>query len=134
MIQFSKAYVLTAIIFFALDYVWLTRIANDFYRRQIGTLLLDQPKLGAAGLFYVFYVAGIVFFAVLPALRDQSWTAALFAGALFGALAYGTYDMTNYATLKNWPLAVVFADIAWGTTLTGISALAGYALSRAIGG
>lgn len=134
MMQFAKAYVFTAIVFFALDYVWLTRIANDFYRRQLGTLLLEQPKLGAAGLFYVFYVVGIVFFAVLPALRDQSWMAALFAGALFGALAYGTYDMTNYATLKNWPLAVVFADIVWGIVLTGLSALAGYGLSRAFGG
>jgi len=134
MILFAKSYFATAVIFFGLDYVWLSRIASGFYRRHLGTMMLDEPKFGAAGVFYVFYVAGIVVFAVLPALRDQSWSAALLLGAFLGAIAYGTYDMTNYATLKNWPLPVVMADIAWGMALTAVSATAGYVFSRMTGG
>src|SRR5690606_34772395 len=93
-----------AVVFFVLDFVWLTIIAIGFYRSQIGALLLDQPNFLPAGAFYLFYVMGIVGFAVLPALAAQSWLWALIAGLALGLIAYGTYDMTNLATLRGWSL------------------------------
>jgi len=129
---FLKAYIATAIVFFVLDYVWLTRMAGTFYREQIGALMLDQPRLGVAALFYVFYVVGIAVFAVLPALRAESLMTAVLLGALLGLIAYGTYDITNYATLRDWPVAVLVVDIAWGTALTAVSAGAGYVLARLV--
>lgn len=120
------AYVSTAVVFFALDYVWLTRVAIGFYRQNIGELLLATPNFAAAGIFYLFYVIGLVYFAVMPALTASSVVTALLNGALLGLLAYGTYDMTNLATLKGWSLSVSLVDMAWGAVLSAIAAAAGY--------
>ena len=133
MARMITAYVVTAIVFLGIDYLWLSRVAKSFYFDRLGDMVLDKPKMGAAALFYAVYVIGIVIFAVAPALKGPggATTAALY-GALFGFFAYATYDMTNYATLKNWPVAITVVDIAWGTVLTGVSALAGYLITRAI--
>lgn len=120
------AYVGTVVAFLGLDFLWLGTVATGFYRSRIGTLLLDQPNFVAAGAFYLFYVAGIVYFAVQPALISGNWTAAAIAGAILGFVAYGTYDMTNLATLKNWSPTVSAVDMAWGTFLTSFSAVVGY--------
>ncbi len=120
------AYIATAVVFFAIDYVWLSRIAVDFYRSRMGDMLLAEPNLAAAGLFYLVYVAGIVYFAVAPALSSGTALSAFAAGAILGLIAYGTYDMTNLATLRNWSMAVTVVDIAWGAVLTGTAAAAGY--------
>lgn len=120
------AYVSTAVVFFALDYVWLTRVAIGFYRQNIGELLLTTPNFAAAGIFYLFYVIGLVYFAVMPALTASSVVTALLNGALLGLLAYGTYDMTNLATLKGWSLSVSLVDMAWGAVLSATAAAAGY--------
>lgn len=117
------AYVVTAIVFLALDYAWLAWVAKDFYARSLGPLMREAPDFMAAGVFYLFYVAGIVFFAAMPA---ESWKGALARGALLGLLAYGTYDMTNLATLKGWPWRMAAVDMAWGATLTALAALGGY--------
>lgn len=125
------AYLSTAVVFFALDYVWLTRVAIGFYRQNIGELLLATPNFAAAGLFYLFYVIGIVYFAVMPAVTANSVLTALLNGAILGLLAYGTYDMTNLATLKGWSLSVSLVDMTWGAVLTATAAAAGYyAVSR----
>ncbi len=125
------AYVSTAVVFFALDFVWLTRVAIGFYRQNIGELLLATPNFAAAGIFYLFYVIGIVYFAVMPAVTANSVLTALLNGAILGLLAYGTYDMTNLATLKGWSLSVSLVDMAWGAVLTATAAAAGYyAVSR----
>jgi len=125
------AYISTAVVFFALDYLWLTRIAIGFYREQIGSLMLASPNFAAAGVFYLFYVVGVVYFAVMPAVSAGSLVTALINGALLGLLAYGTYDMTNLATLKGWSLQMSLVDMAWGAFLTAIAAAAGYlAVSR----
>lgn len=128
------AYLSTAVVFFAIDYVWLSRIALGFYRDRLGGLLLDQPNLAVAGAFYLVYVVGIVYFAVVPALNAGSAMHAVLAGALLGLIAYGTYDMTNLATIKNWSVAVTVVDIVWGAVLTGFSAWAGYMATRWISG
>ena len=128
------AYVATAVTFLGLDFLWLGTIATGFYRSRIGGLLLDQPNFVAAGVFYLFYVAGIVYFAVQPAMVSGSWTTAALAGAILGFIAYGTYDMTNLATLKNWSPAVSAMDMAWGTVLTSLSAVVGYAVAQKFSG
>ncbi len=124
------AYIATAAVFLLLDLLWLGEIAKSFYQSRLGDLLLERPNLTFAVLFYLTYVIGIIIFAVDPALKSGSWQTALIYGALFGFFAYATYDMTNLATLKSWPLDMSVVDIAWGTFLTGTSAVSGYLVTR----
>ena len=124
--RFVVTYIATAFVFVGLDANWLSRIALGMYRREIGSLLLDKPNLVIAGLFYLIFVGGIVLLAIFPALNGGSWVSALWMGAVLGLVAYGTYDITNLSTLKNWSMAVTLADLAWGTVLTAVSATAGY--------
>jgi uncharacterized membrane protein len=128
--QYLLAYVATAIVFFGLDLLWLGMIAKSFYRDRLGDLLSDRPDLAVSGLFYVVYVGGIVLFVIQPALQSQSWATALILGILLGMMAYGTYDMTNLATLRGWPVAMSVVDLAWGSMLTGLSATVGYLAVR----
>lgn len=130
--RFIIAYFATLIVFLGIDYFWLTRVARRLYVENIGDLLLENPKLGAAAAFYMLYVVGIVVFAVSPALKAGSLPTALLFGGLFGFLAYATYDMTNYATLKNWPFTLALIDMAWGAAITAFSAGAGYLATRMI--
>lgn len=126
MSQYLTAYLTTAFVFLALDAAWLALTAKRFYFDRLGELLLDKPRKGSAAAFYAVYVVGIVFFAVAPALRESAASTALLHGALFGFFAYATYDMTNYATLRNWSLAVSLVDTLWGTCLTAVAAFLGY--------
>lgn len=119
------AYIVTATIFLALDFAWLARVAKPFYFSRLGHLLRDRPRFGIAAAFYVVYVIGIIIFAVAPALSAGDSALALVYGALFGFFAYATYDITNYATLRDWPMSVAVVDVVWGTLLTGISAYFG---------
>ena len=127
------AYGATALSFFALDFIWLTTATGLLYRPLLGTLLAPEPNLPVAALFYVFYVVGLVVFAVLPAANAGSWLMALGLGALLGLVAYGTYDITNLATLRDWPLMVTLVDLAWGATVSAVAALAGYGTLRLSG-
>lgn len=122
------AYAGSAIVFLGLDYIWLSRVARDFYAGSLGSLMRETPDFLAAGIFYLFYIGGIVFFAVMPA---ESWKGALLRGAVLGLLAYGTYDMTNLATLKGWPWRMAAVDMVWGMALTGLAAAGGYLAARA---
>jgi uncharacterized membrane protein len=132
--QYLAAYLATAVIFLFIDFLWLGYIAKNFYFSRLGDLLLDKPNLGVAAVFYAVYVIGVVIFAVGPALKYGSWQIALVYGALFGFFCYATYDMTNLATLKGWPVTIVVVDIIWGTVLTGTSALLGYLITRQLFG
>jgi len=124
--RFLVAYLATAVVFLGFDAIWLTRVALGLYRRELGGLLLDKPNLAIAGIFYLLFVVGIVVLAIYPALNGGSWVNALLMGAVLGLVAYGTYDITNLSTLKNWSVTVTLADLAWGTVLTGVAATAGY--------
>lgn len=124
------AYGGAAVVFFALDFLWLSVIAIGFYRAEIGPLLLEKFNVAPAGIFYLFYVAGIVGFAIIPALNAQSWLWALLAGVALGLIAYGTYDMSNLATLKDWSARLSLVDMLWGGALSGVAALAGYWVAR----
>lgn len=115
--MFWKLYLTALLIFFAIDMVWLGVIAKDFYRGQIGFLMKTDINWTSAILFYLIFIVGLVFFVVQPSLEKSSWVYALAVGALFGLITYATYDLTNYATLKDWPFSVTVIDLAWGTVL-----------------
>ena len=124
--KFAIAYGASAAVFLVLDFIWLTLASRFLYRPQLGNLLADNPNLVIAAAFYLVYAAGVVVFAVLPAHADRSWLLALGLGSLLGLVAYGTYDITNLATLRNWPLVVSVVDLAWGIFVTSAAALSGY--------
>ena len=127
---FLVAWGATAVVFLVIDAIWLGLIATSFYRRELGALMLDQPKLQIAALFYVGYTFAIVLLAAAPAARADSLTQALLLGAVLGLAAYGTYDITNLSTLKNWPVTMSIVDMVWGAFLTAIAAAGGCAVYR----
>lgn len=130
--QHVTAYISGLIAFLVIDFIWLKYVALSFYRGQIGHLMLDKPNLGIALLFYLVYVVGVVVLAVNPALEKGQWTTAVLYGGLLGLVAYGTYDITNLATLKTWPPIVSIVDMIWGTVLTASVATIAYFATSAL--
>ena len=126
MVKSVAAYLLTAVVFFAVDLVWLGFIANNLYKKYLGHLLRADVNWTAAIIFYLLYIVGILIFAVYPAVHKNSLGHAIMMGALFGFFAYETYDLTNLATLRDWPLAISLIDIAWGLFLTGTVSCASF--------
>lgn len=112
-----KIYLTALAVFFSIDMVWLGLVAKNFYQNQIGSLLKTDVNWVAAISFYLLFVAALTFFVIKPALAEGSVLKALMLGAFFGLVTYATYDLTNLATLKNWPLLVTIVDLIWGTTL-----------------
>lgn len=121
--QFLKIYLISFLTFIVIDLVWLGFIAVNLYRKYLGFIMRPAPNWTAAIIFYLLYLAGIVFFVINPAIEKQSWKFALFAGMFFGLITYATYDLTNLATLKDWPITITIIDLAWGTTLGGLVSL-----------
>jgi len=132
--QFAVAYAATSVVFLALDAIWLGSMAERLYRPAIGHLMRERFALGPALAFYAIYVAGVVVFVIAPALAERRWQSALGMGALLGLLAYATYDLTNQATLKDWPWRVTLADLCWGTFVTAVSAAVACRIALAFGG
>lgn len=130
--QYAIAYVSTAVVFLALDAIWLGTMADRLYRPAMGSIMLERFALAPAAAFYLIYIAGVVVFAVAPALQSGRWTTALGYGAMLGLLAYATYDLTNQATLKDWSWTVTIADLCWGTFVTAVSAAAAARITMAI--
>lgn len=124
--NFAIAYLSSALVFFAIDFVWLSTATRFLYKPQMGALLADGPNLPVAAAFYLVYLIGVTVFAILPAANANSWLMALGLGALLGLVAYGTYDFTNLATIRDWPVLVTIVDLAWGTLLTALAATAGF--------
>ena len=117
-------------IFLVIDGLWLTVIAKQLYAKHLGYLMAEKPKLFAALVFYVLYAAGLYVFAVHPALGTASLQAALLKGALFGLIAYATYDLTNLATVKDWPVLITAIDLVWGTVLSASVSVLSYWVIR----
>ncbi len=117
--EFIKIYAVAFVTFFAVDIVWLGLVANKMYKKYLGYIMSPSPNWTAAILFYLLFIAGLVFFVITPALEKKSWTYALLSGAFFGLICYATYDLTNLATLKDWPLKITIIDLIWGSTLCG---------------
>lgn len=132
--HYAIAYVSTAVVFLVLDAIWLGTMADRLYRPAMGSILLERFALAPAVAFYLIYIAGVVVFAVTPALQSGRWTTALGYGAMLGLMAYATYDLTNQATLKDWSWTVTIADLCWGTFVTAVSAAAAARITMAITG
>lgn len=126
--EFIIRFVAAGVIFALIDAVWLSLVANKFYKSQIGALLLKKPNFVAAVLFYVIFLIGLVVFVLNPSLAAQDWTWALGLGALFGFVTYATYDLTNLSTLKGFPVKLVIVDLAWGTFVTATVSVSSYLL------
>ena len=118
MIYYIKLYFLTLIAFFVIDMVWLGLVARTFYRKYLGFLMAPNPNWLAAILFYLLFIAGILVFVVVPGLQDRVVKTMLLRAALFGLITYATYDLTNLATIKDWPLIITVVDMCWGTVLS----------------
>jgi uncharacterized membrane protein len=125
-------YLLTLAVFFAVDMVWLGVVAKGFYRRWLGPLMSPKVNWAAAVLFYLLFIGGLLVFAVRPALLQGAPFKALGLGALLGLISYATYDLTNLATLKDWPLIVTVVDLCWGTVLGGAVSWVSAVLGRAL--
>jgi uncharacterized membrane protein len=124
------SYLLTFLAFLAIDLLWLGVVAKNMYQKYLSGFLSEQVNWTAAIIFYLLFVAGILIFAVFPGFNKQSLQHTLLMGALFGFFTYATYDLTNLATLKGWPMPLVFIDIAWGTVLSASVAFCGYQIVK----
>jgi len=109
-----------------LDFLWLGLVMRGLYKRELGAIMRDRPLVGPTILFYVVYVIGLTWFATLPGLHGGDWKSAALTAAAFGFFAYATYDLTNFATLKDFPLKVAIVDMVWGMAVSMIAATAGY--------
>ena len=132
MLTFLKLYGVSFIIFFAIDLLWLGIFAKKLYQNQIGHLLKTDVNWVAAIIFYLLFIGGLVIFVLMPAVEKGSILQALYMGALFGLLTYATYDLTNLATLKDWPLQITLIDLAWGTFLGASTSTISYFLFNLI--
>lgn len=120
MAYYLKLYFATLVAFFAIDLVWLGLVARTFYRKYLGYLMAPNPNWLAAIIFYLLFIVGILVFVVVPGLADNSVKTTLLRAALFGLISYATYDLTNLATVKDWPLTITIVDLLWGTTVSVI--------------
>lgn len=118
--DFVKTYLVAFVVFFLIDIVWLVVVARKLYQKELGYIMSSQPNWFAAMLFYLLFITGVVFFVINPALAKESWSYALLVGMFFGLITYSTYDLTNLATLKDWPLKITIIDLIWGTSLGGL--------------
>ncbi|MFO7969058.1 MAG: DUF2177 family protein [Bacillota bacterium] len=125
--NFIKMYAIAFVVFLVIDAIWLGLVAKNFYKNNIGHLMADKPNFIAAGVFYLIFIFGVVFF-IYQGVVDENLPKALLAGAIFGFMAYATYDLTNLATLKDWPINVTIIDLIWGTFLSSTMTIATYFL------
>jgi uncharacterized membrane protein len=130
--MFIKLFLIALPVFFVIDMVWLVLVAKKFYQEQIGFLMKPDINWFAAIIFYLLFIAGLVIFVISPAVEKHSWVHALIFGALFGLITYATYDLTNLATLKDWPLLVTVVDLVWGTVLASSISLITYLIANKI--
>ena len=118
MAYYLKLYFATLIAFFAIDLVWLGLVARTFYSRYLGFLMASKTNWPAALIFYLLFIVGILVFVVVPGLEENSLKTTILRAALFGLITYATYDLTNLATIKDWPVLITVVDMAWGTVLS----------------
>lgn len=128
------AVLVTTIVFLGLDAIWLKAVIGPFFRERIGHLMLEDPKLGVAAGFYIFYAIGIVYFAVMPGLAAGDIRLALFNGAFLGLIGYGTYEFTSMAIMKEWQWSMLTLDVGWGIFVSAAAAAAGFYAAGAVAG
>jgi uncharacterized membrane protein len=125
-------YFSTALVFFAIDLIWLGLMNSRFYKVQLAGFMSDKVNWLPAILFYLLFIVGLLLLVVLPAVEHDSWIRALLLGGLLGMVAYATYDLTNLASIKNWPIVVTMVDIVWGTILAATVATISYFIAKAL--
>jgi len=126
MAYYIKLYLATLVAFFAVDMLWLGLIARTFYKKHLGYLMAPSVNWTAAIIFYLMFIVGVLVFVVLPGLEKQSLKITLIRAVLFGLITYATYDLTNLATIRDWPLTVTIVDLIWGMVLTTLVSIAGF--------
>ena len=131
--MFTKLYLIALPVFILIDIIWLGFVAKDFYAKQIGTLMKTDVNWIAAVIFYLIFIAGLVVFVINPAMEKNSWTQALLFGALFGFVCYATYDLTNLAVAKDWPVLVTIVDLMWGAFISASVSIITYFIANKIG-
>lgn len=131
--MFIKLYAIALPVFFAIDMIWLGLVAKNFYREQIGHLMKSDVNWTAAIIFYLIFITGLIVFVIAPAMEKGLWTHAILFGALFGLVCYATYDLTNLAVTKDWPLLVTIIDLAWGAVLAASVSTVSYFIANKIG-
>lgn len=131
--MFWKIFLITLPIFFAFDMLWLGLIAKNFYAKEIGFLLKNDVNWTAAIIFYLLFIIGLVVFVIQPALNKGALSHAVLYGALFGLICYATYDLTNLATVKDWPYTVTAVDLLWGTVLASSVSSISYLIASKLG-
>lgn len=119
---YIKSFLVTFAVFMVIDLIWLGIVAKNLYAKYLGFIMTDQINWLAAIVFYIIFIVGMLFFVIHPALEKESIQSAFLVGALYGFITYATYDLTNLATLKDWPLTITVIDLAWGTTLSMLTA------------
>lgn len=130
--MFTKLYFIALPVFLIIDMIWLTIISKNFYAKNIGFLMKPDINWVAAILFYLLFIVGLVVFVITPAVEKGSWTLALLLGALFGLITYATYDLTNLATIKDWPVLITIVDLIWGTVLAASVSVITYFIASKI--
>jgi uncharacterized membrane protein len=130
MIYYLKLYLASLVVFFAFDMVWLGLVASSFYKKHLGYLMAPTINWYAAIIFYLLFIFGILVFVVLPGIKENSLQNTILRAALFGLITYATYDLTNLATIKDWPLIVTLVDLGWGMALSTIVGVAGYYVAK----
>jgi uncharacterized membrane protein len=130
MAYYLKLYFSTLAVFFAVDMIWLGVISRTFYKKHLGFLMADDINWYAALIFYFLFIAGVLVFVVLPGIKENSLPIMLIKAALFGLITYATYDLTNLATVKDWPLIITIVDLVWGMVLTSVVSLGGFFIGK----
>jgi uncharacterized membrane protein len=130
MIYYLKLYLASLVVFFAVDMVWLGLVASSFYKKHLGYLMSPSVNWLAAIIFYLLFVVGILVFVVLPGIKENSLPNTILRAVLFGLITYATYDLTNLATVKDWPLMITLVDLGWGMALSAIVSIAGFYLAK----
>ena len=131
--NYIKMYLIALIVFVIIDAIWLMFISKNLYQKELGYLLTSNPNFIAAVIFYLLFLVGLVYFVINPAIGKESIKLLLVSGALFGLITYATYDLTNLATIKSWPLKITIIDLIWGTSLSTLVSLCTYYIYMFIG-
>jgi uncharacterized membrane protein len=131
-LEIIKTYFIALFVFFTIDIIWLVFVAKNFYRKELGFIMSPKPNWFAAIIFYLIFIMGVVFFVINPAIIKDSWSYALLVGMFFGFITYSTYDLTNLATLKDWPLKITLIDMIWGTSLGGMVSVITFFITKMI--
>lgn len=131
--MFIKLYCMALPVFVALDFLWVGLLAKNFYQREIGYLMKSNVNWVAVALFYLVFVSGLVLFVITPAVGASSLQRAVVWGALFGFVAYATYDFTNLATVKDWPWAVTVVDLIWGALVSSVTSAIAFVIASKLG-